>query len=328
MPLSSHLLAGPSRLAPAVRPLRRLGAALLALTGLLLPATAAAQPSERAVNGLLHDLKKIVEVQQSLGWKIDKYELEEMIPDALLSVCRASEDIRSAAATEIEARVDALGGPVEDAFHRNNGSLSGLGELMFMSRVRTLLAEATRRAPAECPFWMKPEPDFQGLQLDAHRFTLSVEGGGLFMLQHVGAGHFEIGAGGSGRLLLGRGLDEHWSLLAGPELGLGALFDQTETGTNFPIQFAAAVPVVLRHHDISWHYDFELAPVGFFTWDNLNVSYGARVGFLLGVSTLRVRRIMPWAGLGVSAEYLFANEARGALQNVRGGVRVGFDWDF
>jgi hypothetical protein len=37
---------------------------------------------------------------------------------------------------------------------------------------------------------------------------------------------------------------------------------------------------------------------------------------------------MPWAGIGMAVEYIFPTDARGGLTLLKGGVRVGFDWDF
>jgi hypothetical protein len=301
---------------------------LVTLAALLVSSAARAETSVEAVDALIHDISKVVEIQSSLGWKIDKYEYEEMMPDALLSVCRSTDEARLAALGRLDDRITGLDGPLEEAYRRSGDSLDGLSELVFVTRVRTLLEEASRRASTECPLGMKPEADFRGLQTDAYRFTLSVEGGGLFTLQKPINAPIELGGGGSGRMLLGRGLNQHWTVLAGAELGLTAIFDQTETATNFPIQFTAAVPVVVRHHRVSWHFDFELAPLGFFTANDRNVSMGGRFGFLLGVSTLRVRRIMPWAGIGFALEYIAKTEDRRAIALAKGGARVGFDWDF
>lgn len=297
------------------------------LSLLLFPASAAADEPSPAVDALIHDLEKIVEVQTSIGWKIDRYEIEEMMPDALLSVCRTTEETRSAALTALDERLDSIGGPPEEAYRASGGEYSEIRENLFVGRIRALLDEALRRAPLECPFYMVPEPDFRGLQTDAHRFTLSVEGGGLFTLQHWGGTVFEFGAGGSGRLLLGRGLSPNWSILAGPELGMTAIFDQEGASTNFPLQFVGAVPLVVRRLNVTWHYDMEVAPLGFYTKEEGEVSFGVRGGFLVGVSTLRIRGIMPWAGVGMAVEYILPTDARGGLTFLKGGARVGFDWD-
>jgi hypothetical protein len=287
-----------------------------------------AAPPSQAEEGLLHDLRKVVLVQQAIGWKIDRYEYEEMLPDALLSVCAVPQRLRQAALDRLGRQIDAMGGPVEDAFKRNGGEIDELSELVFITRVRHLLHTAMQRAEADCPFWLVPDASFRGHQTNARRFTLQGEGGGLVMLHLVSRTKAVIGAGGAGRLLFTRGFDTSWLLLFGGEFGAAALLAKTQSGTDLPINFFAATPLILRHHNLTWHYDFEIAPVAFFTQDDLRPSFGGRVGGLIGLSTLRVRRIMPWAGIGGAVEYLFANEARPARVILKGGARVGFDWDF
>ena len=309
---------------------RRALAALLAGAGaaLLFPASAAADAPSRAVSALLGDLEKIVEVQTSVGWKIDRYELEEMMADALLSVCRTTDDTRSAALTILDERLDAIGGPPEEAYRASGGKYKAIGPNLFVGRVRLLLEEAIRRADSECPFYIEQEPDFKGVQTDADRFSISASGGGLFTAQHWGGSVFEVGGGGAGRLMLSYGLSPRWSVMMGPELGLTAIFDQNEGSTNFPLQFVGAVPLVVRIRSVTWHYDIEAAPLGFFTTDEGEVSFGLRGGFLVGVSTIRIRGIMPWFGLGANVEYIFPTDTRGGLTLLKGGARVGFDWDF
>ena len=158
--------------------------------------------------GLLHDISKIVESKQTTGWLIDRYELEKMMGDALSSVCRAPEEARQAALAQCEQAIVTLGGPLEKAYRENGGSLDGLSDLVFATRVRDLLAEAITRAPADCPAWIPPDPEFKGLQTDAGRFTLELEGGGLFVYHDK-----LLGGGGSGRVLGAYGLSQHLSLI-------------------------------------------------------------------------------------------------------------------
>jgi hypothetical protein len=304
------------------------GVAVAAAWSLLSAGVAHAAPPSLAEEGLLHDVQKIVTVQQATGWKIDRYEYEEMLPDALLSVCAVQPSLRQATLDRIGRQIDALGGPVEEAFKRNGGDIDDLSELVFLTRVRNLLQTAMQRAANDCPFWLQPDTSFRGHQTDAYRFTLTGEGGGLVMLHLVSGTKPVIGAGGAGRLLVTRGFNTHWSLLFGGEFGGAALLAKTDTGTDLPIHFVAATPLVLRHHNLTWHYDFEIAPVAFFTQDDLRPSFGGRVGALLGLSTLRVRRIMPWAGIGGAVEYLLVSHVREARVILKGGARVGFDWDF
>lgn len=280
----------------------------------------------RAVEALVQDIRKLVAAQEDMGWKIDAYEIEDLMPDALVSVCRTSEAVRRQALGRLDRRIAELGGPLQEAFAQT-GSIDELGELVTATRQRDLLAEALLRAPAQCPLWLAPDPEFRGIQTDAHRFTLTVEAGGILLAQ-VSGGRRDIGGGGSGRLLLLYGLDHSWSLLGGAELGGSALFQRGEETTQFPLQFQLAAPLVLRHHLLTFHHDLELAPLFFFTEDDTRLSYGVRMGGLLGLSTFRIRGIIPWAGLGLAFEYLFKSAYRPQVAALKGGARAGFDWDF
>ena len=319
-------------LSPARTPRLAKVASLLGAAVIACPTASAAEPASTPPPrsppeaALLADLEKIVESEQSVGWTIDRYELDEMMPTALLSVCRTPEDTRAAALATLDARIVALGGPVEEAFERSGRDLDAVADLLFATRVRALLDEAALRAPGECPFWLRPSPSFQGLQTDAYRLTLHVEGGGLLLLTRA-EGKVVPGGGGAGRFLFGYGLDPRWTLLAGIEVGGHARFEQSDGATSFPISVVAATPVVLRHHRRTWHYDAELAPIGYFTQADTRVSPGLRGGALIGISTLRIRSIMPWAGIGVAFEYVFPTSFRDAGWNLRAGARVGFDLD-
>lgn len=284
-------------------------------------------PHDPAVAGLLLDLEKMVEVQQSLGWTIDRYEIDEMMSPALMSTCSATVETRAAALDALDRRIAALGGPVEEAFRRRGEDLDAVADLLFATRVRALLSEAIRHAPAECPFWLRPSPGFRGRETDAYRTTLNLETGGIAVLEHA-RGRSLLGAGGAGRLLLGRGLDTRWTFLAGVEFGGTAQLEQTETKTRFPISFVAALPLVLRRHDLTWHYEGEIASLAYFTTDDLRPTPGVRVGGLVGLSGLRVRSIMPWAGIGVAIEHVIETHRRPAQWNIKAGARVGFDLDF
>jgi hypothetical protein len=293
----------------------------------LLSTTAKAEPTPRAETALLHDLEKIVEAKANSGWKIDRYEIDAMMPDALQSVCATEEETRQNALLSQEKTIEALGGPIAEAYEKNGGKLSDLKDLLAATRVLDLLTEAIRRAPNECPFWIKPTRNFIGIQTDADRFTLNLETGGLLLIR-ASLGKFLPGGGGLGRLLVGRGLNEHWSLLFGLEIGGWALFEQSQTQTRFPIEIIGGAPFVIRRVQHTWHYDLEVAPAIFLTASDLRPSMGGRLGMAIGVSALRIRGIMPWAGVQLSAEMFPETSYRPTITVLKGGARVGFDWDF
>lgn len=313
----------------------RMRLALLATLAATCPALTAHadEELERSADNLLFDLQKVVELQQASGWKIDRYEYEEMMPDALLSVCRATEALRAHAQGRISAEVLALGGPLEQALPSVDYDVSELEPLLFATRVEQTLAEAIRRAPAECPVWIRPVPEFRSLQTGVDRFTLTFEGGGTALIQYAprpapGTSALTLGGGGGGRLLVGRGFSHVWSVRAGAEFGAAALVRRGQVGTSLPLQFLGAIPVVVRYTDVSWHYNAEVAALGLVEEEGGSLRYGARAGVMLGISTLQVRSFIPWVGFGAAVELFPEAAGRPTLMNVKGGVRAGVDWDF
>jgi hypothetical protein len=305
----------------------------------------AADPSDaernQAVDSLVFDVRKVVEIQQSSGWKIDRYEYEKMMPDTLLSVCRTTEETRSLALAVLRREITRLDGPLEEALKKNGNKIDDIKPLLFATRVEHTLSEAMRRAPTECPLWVTPKANFRSIQVAADRFTLTAEGVGSAMLQYsavhpAGTTGITLGGGGGGRLLLGRGFGQDWSVRVGPEFGVVALVQRENNSTTLPLQFVAAVPVVVRYTDISWHYNLEAAPLAMLTEQDLAekrpakyLRYGARVCVMIGISTLQVRSFIPWAAAWAAAEvFPETTDNRSLLLNLKGGVRAGVDWDF
>lgn len=285
--------------------------------------------TQSAALSLLFDARKIVEVQVSGGWKIDRYEYEKMMPDMLLSVCRTTDRAHRFALAEAEQEVRRLGGSLREALKKNGNKIDDLKALLFATRVEETLAEAVRRAAAECPIWMTPKTDFRSLQTGVDRFTLTIEGGGTALLQlKGGTSGVTIGGGGGGRLLLGRGFNHKWSVRVGPELAIVALVQRENGTTALPLHFLGGLPVVVRYTDVSWHYNFEVAPLGLIIEKDPVVHYGVRLGGMVGISTLQVRSFIPWAGLAAAVEVFPEREMRPLLVNLKGGIRAGLDWDF
>jgi hypothetical protein len=97
--------------------------------------------------------------------------------------------------------------------------------------------------------------------------------------------------------------------------------------TEFVINYFPAIPVMLRFHDVAWHYDIEAGPVGLFQADDARISYGARVGFAVGIFALRVRGVLPWVGLATAYDHYFPSGGRPRAHFIRGGFRAGAVWD-
>ena len=306
------------------------GLALIVVMGLLAAtATARAQVvhppenEEPAFKALVADLERIVEAQQSGGWRIDYYEIVDMIPSTLMTVCRVPPATRARVLAWYEQRIVALGGPVEKAFERANHDLSAIGPLVFVTRVRELLVEANKRALHECPFWLTPDANFHGYQNDRQRWNLNVETGGLIQLRKT-EGSWTYGGGGVIRGLVSRGF-EHTTILFGPEFAGGAMLKVGGGGTVV-INYFPAIPVVLRMPDRTWHYDVEVAAVSLFQATDTRISFGARFGVGFGVQARRTRGLLPWAGVAFAYETYFPG-ARPQMSFLRGGLRVGVVWN-
>lgn len=305
---------------PGARPLLAIAAFVTWSAG------ARAEPLGEDARGLLADVERIVSVEQSLGWFVDRRAYEEVLPALLQSVCRAPPSARLEARAELERR-SRQAGSSRVLFARAGRELdSATKEALFLERQLGALAHALERAPHDCPFFVEPEPDFIGRQTDRNRFTLSLETGGMLQLRRT-EGDWTFGGGGTARLLPGWGFGGVVTVLAGAEFGGGAMIRPGVRPTQLAINYFPAIPVVVRFHDVSWHYDLELAPVALFQADDQDLSYGVRVGGTIGVAALRTRGFLPWAGLAVAVERYFENDARSAATFLRGGLRVGLMWD-
>lgn len=301
---------------------RVLGCTFAALLFCATSATAQ-DPDVDGAAGLLSDLERIVAAEE-VSWFVDREEYREMYPTVLESVCRATPQARSTARATLEEKLRGLPDP-RASFEREGQFSAEAEQALFLIRQKRALEMAIEGADAECPFWVRPEPRFIGRQTDRLRFTLSLETGGLAQIRQT-ADTWTIGGGGYGRLLPGYGFG-NVSLLVGPEFGGGAMLRPGVSPSQFVINYMPAIPVVVRFRRIEWHYDFEVAPVGLFQADDPSVSYGIRGGMTVGVSALRARDFLPWAGLAIAYEHYFPSGGRPRAHFLRGGLRVGVRWD-
>ena len=143
---------------------------------------------------------------------------------------------------------------------------------LTLERQRRALELSLSRVDAECPFWLPPVPGFKGRQSDRQRFPLSLETAGNVQLRYTES-RFAFGAGGWGRIMPGYGISDRFSLLAGLEFGGGAMVRPNTGASQFIINYFPAIPVVLRVHRRTWHYDFEAAPVALFQAEFLRADF-------------------------------------------------------
>lgn len=304
--------------------LKNAAAGLGLLYCLSLPAVARAADAAGA-RGLVTDIDRIVAGEESEGWFADTEALQEISRPALESTCRATPDARAEAMQELKQRSAEAGDP-RALFAAQHELTDAVKQALSLDRQRRVLELALGRVDAECPFWLPAEPGFRGLQTDRQRWTLSLETAGNVQLRHT-LGRFAFGAGGWGRIMPGYGFSDRLTLLAGVEFGGGAMVRPNTGASQFIINYFPAIPVVLRVHRRTWHYDIEAAPVALFQADNTSFSYGFRVGGGIGFSALRRHNFLPWAGVAASYEYYFAGGGRAEAEFLRADLRVGFVWD-
>jgi hypothetical protein len=297
--------------------------ALLALCASL--ASVAHAADSAGARGLLADVDRIVAGEESEGWFSDSDALREIEPAIFESLCRTTLDARAETLQTLRERRAAAGDP-RALFAAAGHMTEAVQRALNFDRQLLALEQALARADVECPFWVRPEPGFKGRQSDRQRFTLSLETAGNVQLRRT-LGRFAFGAGGWGRLLPGYGINDTFTLLAGAELGGGAMVRPNTGASQFIINYFPAIPVLLRVHHRTWHYDLEAAPVALFQADNTQLSYGFRVGGGVGFSALRRHDFLPWAGLAVSYEHYFEGGGRAAAEFLRTDLRVGFVWD-
>lgn len=291
-------------------------------TLLVAPSALAAPELSGAAAGLRIDLERIVTAEESDGWFLDDDAYGEMRQALLESVCRTPQADR--VSTLLAVKSEATADP--EQLYERAGELDAATKRALHARRRY---EALERAMAEadeaCPFWVKPDPGFLGRQTDRERFTFSLETGGLGQLRQT-AGTWTLGGGGYARLLPGYGFGDV-TIMGGWEFGGGAMLRPNTSPTELVINYFPAIPLVVRFNDVSWHYDIEAGPVGLFQADDPSVSYGARVGFAVGVFALKIRGVLPWLGAAVAYDHYFPSGGRPRAHFIRGGLRAGVVWD-
>lgn len=289
------------------------------------PAAAPARGDPEGARGLLADVERIIDAEEAGEWFDDASRYRSVYPILLPSVCYATPAARfEAMALALEAwRRRGDGAAI---FSSNGRKMSSrVKQALSLERRYRALAMAVAGAERDCPFWAVPEEGYPGRQTTRNRASLNAETGGLFQLRYASGG-FTYGGGGSLRILPGYRFSDDMSLLAGFEFSGGALLETRDGASEVVLHYFPALPVVVRVHDVAWHYDFEVAPVGLFQANDGRVSYGARLGFGIGVSALRTRWFIPWAGVAVAYEHYVESGGRPAAGLLRGGLRVGVQW--
>ena len=283
----------------------------------------AARPQDPSADALHRDLERLVEIAGTEGWSIDRTEIEEALPSALLSVCRTTSDTQDALLRWLDARIAAEGGPVEQAYRDRGRSLRAVEDLLSLTRIRMLLSSSMERKEADCPFWLEPRQRFVGRQILDDRWFLSVGGGGKGLLVRQ-SGENDLNFGGAGRFLVGRAFGRHATLLTGLQSGGSAAFPVEEDGTrgNLAVTVDAIVPLVYRHRLVNSYWEIEGGYLAHLTEGSQDLAHGLHIGMALGGTTSRRRWFFPGAAFGIGYDRIAEDKVRHVISL---GFRVAID---
>jgi len=286
------------------------------------------RPEEPAQASLYEDARRIVQTASATGWIIDRLEIQRLAPTLMQSACQVSAERRVALIEWLDRRVLDLGGPAADAYVRLGRDRGAVSHLIELERIRDLVAYGHAHADEDCPFWLEPVDDFDGVQGDYDRLTLVLESRGILTL-NISGGEVAIGGSGGGRLLFGYGTSHELTLLLGLELGAAALFESDGDNGKREAQgrLVAAVPLVFRINDGGRVWDIETALSGIYRESDARVDLGGRVAFATGIATPRIGAFKPLIVFWLMYE-IFPPQGRQPTSHFIGiGTRIGVNID-
>jgi hypothetical protein len=285
----------------------------------------ASLPPTPAGRGLYVDARKALLGESRLGWTVDRVEIEQAAAEVEPSACRVEPAERAALRRWVASRIAASGGPAETQY-RAGRDIDDLDDVLELERIALLLDKVELYMPGDCPFWVEPEPDFEGEHSTMRRFVLIGESmGGASLLFTRGTTRY--GGGGAARLLLSYGFSPHLQLALGGEAGGDAILEENADGQLSPAGgFRFGWPAWLRFIDVDRIYDIELAAVTRLDQGRLS-PWGGRVALAGGVTGLRRLGFMPALQVWLGYELYPAQDGLPAQHALRLGTRVGFDWD-
>jgi len=296
---------------------------LLAVSVGCAPLLPTEDPVQRA---LVRDVARVVDTRTQTGWLVDDLEVRAVLSDALDSACRVAPQSRSASLAWLDARIDDAGGDPARLWREADEDLGAVDDLLLLRRTRQVLREAdTWARDGKCPFWLEPEPEFRGLQGFAGAWLLAAETGGRFYVQWD-AGKPGFGGGGGARLLFGRGLSDRTTLIGGLEVGGAGRFTDIRFGERVEVPevvLVAAVPLAVRRHGLSDHFEVELGPMGYVNQLRGEVQLGGRVGVGYGVSRLTLRGLLPGVTFAVNYDFVPAANGFASVHQIGAGLRAG-----
>ncbi len=281
-------------------------------------------PADRAQSGLYVDARKALNGEHRLGWTVERVEIEEAAAQTEPSACQIPEEKRKALIAWLRLQIAASGGPAAVRFQHGE-SKSDLDDVIDLEQTLAVLESVEGHLPEDCPFWLKPDPSFQGIHSTAHRFVLIAESMGAGSLL-IRSGQVRAAGGGSARVLAGYGFTPRLQVALGVEGGGDAVLDKREDGTLSPAgAFRFGAPVWLRLHELDRIYDIELAAISYLENGGLS-PWGLRAAIGGGVTGLRRLGVMPALEIWLGYELFPAQDGESAQHAIRFGTRLGFDY--
>jgi hypothetical protein len=284
-------------------------------------------PRDPATAALFRDLERMVTISETAGWDVDRLEVENLLGQALDSVCRVPRLDRRVLAGWLTDRLAASGGSAAAAWRARGKDLDAIEDELVYERVRMLLVRADEVADADCPFYLEPEPGFPGRQMSNGRWQVTLTTGGKGILVH-GAERTDVRFGAAGRLLAGYVTKAGLGLQLGAELGTSASVPKNEDGVRVGLIVAAdlVVPLVVRWTFLNSYLEGSAGWIGRATErDFSDIEHGAHLGLAFGARALRTRFVFPGAGFGLSVERFGGAEPS---WQIKLGARASFDIDF
>jgi hypothetical protein len=297
---------------------------LIAAIGVLAITGCSALPEERSQRALYRDLRQVVETRERGEWLVEYSEIERATPMAMQSVCQVPRNQEDDLSGWLDARLSAEGGPAEQQYD-NGVPLRKLREELSLERTRALLESAQSRRD-QCPFYLTPSDEFDGIHQTTSRFVLLAESVGAASLSIRGTNVF-TGAGGAGRLLPSWGVSHRVLVGLGVEVGGAAGFSPLsgEEGEALETRVQAGVPLLFRFTDLSKVLDLGIAATGITSPTNPDPEIGVRATVGAGVSTVRVNKFLPYFTLMAGYQFFPWTEPQTHL--VTAGTRFGFAFD-
>jgi hypothetical protein len=291
----------------------------------LLCSACATLPHDRSAQALYIDAQKALNGESRLGWTVDRVEIEQAAAETEPSACRVRREVRADLLRFIEQRIQKQGGPAEAQFNRGR-DIDELDDVLELERLHRLLENVEGHLAEDCPFWLKPEHEFEGYHSTSRRLVLIAESmGGASLL--FTKGQVRAGGGGSARILVSYGFSPNLQWALGIEGGGDAVLDEGKEGTLSPAAaFRFGAPTWLRLIDVDRIYDVELAAVTRFAKGRLE-PWGGRIAFGGGVTGLRRLGFMPALELWLGYELYPSQGGIPTQHTLSVGTRVGFDYD-